>query len=96
MKHHKGHDVNIYQAYANQGYTKAETARALGVSPQCVHDQALRYDIKFTRKCKRGGDRSKSTFKVKVLWSTDQQKEKWENSIGKYTTQVRPKTTVRH
>jgi hypothetical protein len=97
MRHRKGHDADIYRRYANQGYTKAETARALGVSPQCVHDQALRYGIDYTRKCKRGGYRATSNnFKVKVLWSTDQHQEKWEQQVGKYTTQVRPKATVRH
>jgi len=90
----KGYDYTAYKDYALQGYTKAETARALGVSPQCVHHQAERYGITFKRKCKRGGNRI--TYQTEVLWSSPDVQKKWEKTVGRYTPKIRAKKTVRH
>jgi len=53
----KGIPLENYRKFSEDGYTIAETARALDVSPQCVYSQAKRYNLFFRRKDNRGGRR---------------------------------------
>jgi len=53
----KGIPLENYRKLSEDGYTIAETARALNVSPQCVYIQAKRYNLSFRKKDNRGGRR---------------------------------------
>ena len=53
----KGIPLENYRKFSEDGYTIAETARALDVSPQCVYSQTKRYNLFFRRKDNRGGRR---------------------------------------
>lgn len=49
MGRHKGLTEADYRKHARLGATMAETARALGVTPQTVFGAAARYKIEFER-----------------------------------------------
>ena len=56
--------VKDYQKCASEGFTLAESAKYLGVSPQAVYDTAKRHNLIFYRKDKRGGFRLRTSPKT--------------------------------
>lgn len=72
-----------YRRCAEEGLTLAEASRKLGVSPQAVYDAALRYQLKFARKDKRGGLRKRST-EADGEGSQGRERSDAEN-VGQYT-----------
>ena len=56
--------VKDYQKCASEGFTLAETAKYLGVSPQAVYFTTKRHNLIFYRKDKRGGFRLRTSPKT--------------------------------